>query len=103
MTTLMTSVEPETDQDIQEWDGRASLRTLADALAKLHDLGALAEDGQAAIRTIPLGLPDGSIADIVEVIARRAKPARSIMMPTSIAFTARDTLGAQHRYEIDKL
>src|SRR4051794_6544986 len=103
MSRIMTFVEPETGQDIEVWDGRASLRTLADALAKLHEFGVLAADGQAAIRTIPLGLPDGSIADIVEVIARRAKPPRSIMMPASSAFTARDTLGAQHRYKIDKL
>jgi len=100
---MMAFVDPKTAQDMEVWDGRATLSTLADALAKLQELGALADEDHAQIRTIPMRLPDGGTAAIVEIIPRVARPRRSILMPSSTGFTAKDTLGAQHRYEIGRL
>ena len=71
-------------------DGRQTMRTLADALNKLHELGVLAEDGQAEIQIAPMRLPDGSTAASVAVAAS----GRSVLMPSATHFTATDTRGA---------
>jgi hypothetical protein len=78
------------------------MRTLADALAKLHDLGGIAEDGRAQIRTMPLRLPNGEVSAIVAVIGT-PQIGWQIAMPTSTHFYARGTLGGQQKYEISKL
>jgi hypothetical protein len=75
------------------------MRTLADALNKLHERGALSEDGQAEVRIAPMQLPDGSTSAAVTVSAF----GRSVLMPSATHFTAKDMSGALLRREISAL
>ena len=99
---MMTVRDAQSGELTAIWDGRATMRTLADALAKLQDLGALPNDGHAEIKTMSIPLPTGESSAVVTV----AGPAGSgwqIAMPTSSHFEASDTLGERQRYEICKL
>src|SRR3712207_346802 len=99
---IMTFVDQDTGQVTKVWDGREAMRTLADGLAKLQELEALADNGQAEISAFPMQLPDGSIVATVAVSAYAVSSWR-IMMPASAHFTAKNTQGERHRYEIDML
>lgn len=88
---------------IEVWDGRAHMRTLADALAKLQALGALADRDLAEIRTTLMQLPDGNVAGTVVVFGRTGERSVRVILPVAASFTAKNTIGLRERYEIDRL
>lgn len=100
---MLTLIDTESGRTLKLWDGRETMRTLADALTKLHELGSLAHDGQAEIRTRPMRLPNGERSAVVMVIGARDKSGWGIAMPSAAKFHARDTLGRRQGYEISAL
>src|SRR5215211_7915668 len=87
-----------------EYDGRKTMRSLADALAKLRELGNLFDGEKVEIRTMGLRLPDGRPSGVVSVLGPQQQDGTRmvIFMPPSATFSARTTLGDQH-YEIQEL
>jgi hypothetical protein len=87
---------------LKEYDGRATLRSLADALAKLQELGGLSDGDVVEIKTAGLTLPDGRLTGFVTVLGLcRADGSRWVIrMPSSGKFTARGTFGERHTYNI---
>jgi hypothetical protein len=93
-------------QPLQEYDGRKTLRSLADALEKLREFGVFSDDGRAEIKTMEMVLPDRRTMCLVAVLGgpcQRDGARWVIRMPSSLRFTARTTLGEQLTYEIGLL
>ena len=88
-----------------EYDGRMTMRSLADALTKLRELGNLSEGQHVEIKTMGITLPDGRLSGIVSVLGPHQQDGtRSVIfMPSSAIFSARTTLGDGQQYEIQKL
>jgi len=88
-----------------EFDGRKTMRSLADALTKLRELGNLSDSDNVEIKTMGFRLPDGRLSGIVSVLGPQQQDGttRVIFMPSSATFSARTTLGDRQRYEIQKL
>jgi len=89
-------------QQLHEYDGRQTMRSLADALEKLRELGAFSDGERAEIKTMVLELPDRLTMSLVAVLGpRRCDGSRWVIrMPSSQRFTARTTRGEQLTYEI---
>ena len=100
---VMNLVDPDTGEITRVWDGRKTMRTLADALAKLEELGALAAYGEVEIGLTLLGLPDGRVVGSVNVAASQGEARWRVMMPAAVEATAKDTLGAPVRLDIERL
>ena len=81
------------------------MRSLADALAKLRELGNLSDRENVEIKTTGIRLPDGRLSGIVSVLGppQQDGTRRVIFMPSSATFSARTTLGERQQYEIQKL
>jgi len=81
------------------------MRSLADALTKLRELGNLSDGEIVEIKTTGIRLPDGRLSGIVSVWGPQQHDGtwRIIFMPTSATFSARTTLGDRLQYEIQKL
>jgi hypothetical protein len=90
---------------IKEYDGRQTLRSLADALAQFRDLGALEDDQSVQLKAIGIQRPDGRKTGIVGVLGpiQRDGSRWIIWMPPSGRFTARSTGGESHTYDIARL
>src|SRR5437773_2714602 len=87
-----------------EYDGRKIMRSLADALTKLRELGNLSDRENVEIKTRGIGLPDGRLSGIVSVLGPQQHGTRRVIfMPSSATFSARITLGERQHYEIQKL
>jgi hypothetical protein len=88
-----------------EYDGRKTMRSLADALAKLGELGNLSDGEKVEIRTTGIRLPDGRLSGVVSVLGPRQQDGTRmvIFMPPSATFSARTTLGDRQLYEIQEL
>jgi hypothetical protein len=88
-----------------EYDGRKTMRSLADALAKLRELGNLSDGEKVEIRTTGIRLPDGRRSGVVSVLGPQQQDGtrRVIFMPPSATFSARTTLGDRQHYEIQEL
>ena len=88
-----------------EFDGRKTMRSLADALTKLRELGNLSDRENVEIKTTGIRLPDGRLSGIVSVLGPQQQDGtrRIIFMPSSATFSARTTLGDRQQYEIQKL
>jgi hypothetical protein len=88
-----------------EYDGRTTMRSLADALTKLRELGDLSDRENVEIKTAGIRLPDGRLRGIVSVLGphRRDGIRSVIFMPSSATFSARTTLEDRQQYEIQKL
>lgn len=88
--------------ELQFFDGRGSMRTLADGLEKLQELQPNLGDRPIAIRTSPLRLPTGEMMAIVALIAPEtsADLRWAIALPSCAQFFAATTLGARERYDI---
>ena len=86
---------------VHDFDGRKSLRSLADALEKLREFDGLADDENAVIRTMGMRLPDGRLTAIVSVVGpKRPNGQFSIVrMPTAGKFAARTRLGERQTYD----
>jgi hypothetical protein len=87
-----------------EYDGRKTMRSLADALTKLRELGNLLDGQDVEIKTMGIRLPDGRLSGIVSVLGPHQQDGtrRVIFMPSSATFSARTTWERQ-QYEIQKL
>ena len=90
-----------TGRELKLWGGRR-MRTLADALEKLHSIGSLSEDGHVDIRTMPMRLPDGDVTSCVSVLTSDPFGC-GVMMPSSASYRATTTLGQRCRYNIVSL
>ena len=90
---------------VRDFEGRKSLRSLADALEKLRELDGLSDQETVEIKTYPLELFDGRRTGCVSVVRpRRADNSTFIvLMPSSGEFTALTTLGERVTYTIDVL
>jgi hypothetical protein len=88
-----------------EYDGRKTMRSLADALTKLRELGNLSDGENVEIKTTGISLPNGRLSGIVSVLGPQQQDGtrRVIFMPSSATFSARTTLGERQHYEIQKL
>jgi hypothetical protein len=88
-----------------EYDGRKIMRSLADALARLRELGDLSDRENVEIKTRGIRLPDGRQSGIVSVLGPQQQDGtrRVIFMPSCATFSARTTLGERQQYEIQKL
>jgi hypothetical protein len=88
-----------------EYDGRKTMRSLADALAKLRELGNLSDGEKVEIRTMGIRLPDGRPSGVVSVLGPQQQDGTRtvIFMPPSATFSARTTLGDRQHYEIQEL
>src|SRR5205085_11029164 len=84
---------------------RRTLRSLADALAKLQEFDGLADDDLVEIKTWGLTLPDGRSTGFVVILGSfQADDSRWIVrMPSSGRFVARTTLGEKQSYDITVL
>jgi|ERR1044072_2459055 hypothetical protein len=90
---------------VREFDGRASLRSLADALEKLRELDGFSEGDTVELKTYPLELFDGRRTGPVSVLrpARSGRPPFVVLMPSSGEFTALTTIGERLTYAIGEL
>jgi hypothetical protein len=88
-----------------EYDGRKIMRSLADALTKLRELGNLSDRENVEIKTMGIRLPDGRQSGVVSVLGPQQHDGTRmvIFMPSSATFSARTTLGERQHYEIQKL
>jgi hypothetical protein len=88
-----------------EYDGRKTMRSVADALAKLRELGNLCDGEKVEIRTMGIMLPDGRPSGVVLVLGPQQQDGTrmAIFMPPSATFSARTTLGDRQHYEILEL
>ena len=92
----------ESSSPTQVVDG-ARMRTLADALAELEEKGGLVGEEEAEIRVGLMQLPDGTVAGTVALIGPDRADRCAVMLPSSVAFSAKNTIGERHRYHIDEL
>jgi ParB/Sulfiredoxin domain len=83
------------------FDGRATMRSIADGLEKLHELQTDLGDGPITIMISPLRLPTGEITSGIVLVAQRtsASVRWAIDLPSSAHFYATTTLGARQRYD----
>ena len=88
-----------------EYDGRKSMRSLADALAKLSEEHNLREGQNVEIKTMGMRLPDGRLSGVVSVLGPQQPDGTRmvIFMPPSARFSARTTMGHRQTYMISKL
>jgi hypothetical protein len=88
-----------------EYDGRQSMRSVADALAKLRELGNLCDGENVQIRTMGFRLPDGRLTGTVSVLGPQQQDGtrRIIFMPSAAMFSAKNTLGDRRVYPITAL
>jgi hypothetical protein len=88
-----------------EYDGRKSMRSLADALTKLREEHHLDEGQNVTIKTTGVILPDGRLSGFVSVLGPQQPDGTRIVifMPSSARFSGRATLGDCHTYMISEL
>jgi len=88
-----------------EYDGRKSMRSLADALAKLREEHNLCEGQNVEIKTMGMRLPDGRLSGVVSVLGPQQPDGTRmvIFMPPSARFSARTAMGHRQTYIIPKL
>ena len=88
-----------------EYDGRKSMRSLADALTKLREEHHLDEGQNVTIKTMGVMLPDGHSSGFVSVLGPQQPDGTRmiIFMPSSARFSGRTTLGDCHTYMISEL
>src|SRR5829696_8298465 len=82
-------------------DGR-SMRTLADALAKLEEAGWLKEGDHATVRAFWMQLPDGTMVATVAVMAPGEQPYH-VVLPAAVRFTANNTVGERREHHLEEL
>jgi hypothetical protein len=99
----VTFVDPAAGPTKAVLHGRPRIDTLVEALAKLQDLGILADNGHAKISVAPMQLPDGSVAASVALIVVVGTAHKCLMMPSCTGFAAKDKSGKSGRYDMDTL
>src|SRR4051812_29759635 len=85
----------------RDYDGRETMRSLADALHKLQELGALSTDERVEIRTAAVQLPDRASGLVLVVGPPRPDVRWVIRMPSAAKISARTTRGEPLTLGID--
>jgi hypothetical protein len=87
------------------FDGRNIMRSLADALEKLRELGGLRGTGNIECNTLPIHLPNGRVSGLVSVIGPRQDNGRRwiIRMSSAAKFSAMSTTKVRQTFEIGML
>ena len=88
-----------------EYDGRESMRSLADAITKLREEHHLGEGQHVVIKTMGMSLPDGRLSGVVVVLGPQQPDGTQmvIFMPPSANFSGRSTIGDRQTYMIPDL
>jgi len=88
--------------ELRFFNGRGTMRTLADGLEKLQELQPDLGDRPISIKTQPMRLPTGEMTTIVALITPEtsADLRWAIALPSCAHFFAATTLGARQRYDI---
>ena len=88
-----------------EYDGRKTMRSVADALMKLREKNNLCDGQNVEIKTKGIRLPDGRLSGVVSVLGPQQKDGTRmvIFMPCSANFSARNTIGDRQTYPISEL
>ena len=89
----------------QSFNGRKSLRSVADALEKLRELGGLQGTGNIECSILPIQLPNGRASGLVCVIGPREDDGRRwiIWMPSAVKFSAISMTKVRQTFEIGLL
>jgi hypothetical protein len=89
----------------QIYDGRREMRSLADATAKLIEIGCVSSHDSIEVRTYGFEVQRGKRSGVVGVVSPTARDGTrwSIQMPTSDAFWGTSTLGERAIYPITAL
>jgi hypothetical protein len=87
------------------FNGRKSLRSVADALEKLRELGGLQGTGNIECNILPIQLPNGRVSGLVCVIGPRQDDGRRwiIWMPSAVKFSAISMTKVRQTFEIGLL
>jgi hypothetical protein len=87
------------------FDGRKSMRSVADALEKLRELGGLRGTGNIECNTRLIQLPNGRVSGLVCVIGPRQDNGRRwiIRMPSAARFSAMSTTKVRQTFKIGLL
>jgi hypothetical protein len=87
------------------FDGRKSMRSLADALKKLRELGGFRGSGDIEFKTMPMQLPNARVSGVVCVIGPRQDNGSRwiIRMPSSAKFSAISTAKVRQTFGIGML
>jgi hypothetical protein len=90
---------------VREFDGRKSLRSIADALEKLRELDGLSDQETVEIQVGPFQLRDGRRTATVAVVRPRRADGSIfvVLMPSSQGFSALATQVGRMSYTIDVL
>ena len=89
----------------QTFNGRQSMRSIADACERLREDDHLPYGSLIQIRTFPLTLPTGCITSLVLAISQRHEdePSRGVALPSSAFFKAKRDDGSSEEYDICRL
>jgi len=87
----------------RDYDGRGTMRSLADALQKLQELGALSAGENVEIRTTAVQLPDRASGLVIVLGPPRPHVRCVIRMPSAATFSARTPRGERLTLGIDRL
>jgi hypothetical protein len=87
------------------FDGRKSLRSVADALEKLRELDGLQGTGNIECNILGIQLPDGRVSGLVSVIGPQQEDGRRwiIRMPSASKFSAMSTTKMRQTFDIGLL
>lgn len=87
------------------FDGRLSMRSIADACERLRKEDELPTGLMFQIRTLPFTPPTGAVTSIVLAIGQRRKdePSRGVALPSSAFFKAKRDGGSPEVYDICRL
>ena len=87
------------------FDGRKSLRSMADALETLRELGALQGTGNIQFNVLQMQLPNGQVIGLVSVMGPRQEDGRRpfIWMPSAVKFSAISMSNVRQTFDIGLL
>jgi hypothetical protein len=86
-------------------DGRACMRSVADACEALRKEHRLSDDISAQVRTIEFNLPTGIRTSIVLAVSQmhEDEPSWGVALPSSATFKGRSLSGRQQEFDISRL
>ena len=96
-------INSKTSKRLTIWNGRDTMFTLGDALAKLEKLKCLGRGEHAEIKIGIMQFPNGQTTALVTVIGALREAGWAISLRMARQFTARDRLGKRHTFNIEKL
>jgi hypothetical protein len=93
------------DTETKSFDGRKSMRSLADALEKLRELSSLHGTWTIECKTLPIQLPNRRVSGLVCVIGPRQEDGRRwvIQMPSAAKFSAISTTKVRQTFDVGML